>query len=147
MTGQRSIYHYNTNSKIMQYKALVCLIGKETRKTRTKKNRWMWDCYALFLFFVVMRIIDPNNFTWWSIINAASDYGGGGSKIPLFIGFSLSQRTLHRHLSALCPYDKITWWTIATLSSLPFIIDFFIIPKSSVKESSREGGTRQTLLW
>ena len=128
--SQRVLNEFVTDFKEMlptQYKAITFLIGKESGHNRVLKNKWLWDRYATYIFFVMLRIRNMRNLTWWSMINAAGEYGHSvnASKIPLFFGFSSSRRTLLRNLSKVCPIKDITKRTIATLSPIRFTVGIF----------------------
>ena len=77
-----------------QYKAIIFLLNKHSCTKRFEINLFLWDCYALYLFIILMRINNSKNFVWWDMCNVASHYGHGGSNLSVLLGISVSQTSL-----------------------------------------------------
>jgi hypothetical protein len=126
-----------------QYKAIMCFINKEEKqmkRERIKRNRFLWDRYAFYIFILLMRIRNPRNFVWWSMCNAASQYGHGGSNLSVFFGISVSQTTLLRKLDDINKYDSITMKTISSMKFMPFVLATFDNSQIIRKKKFQSGG-------
>ena len=128
-----------------QYKALLCMIGKDDNTERILRNKWLWDRCTFYMFIHLMQMRDTKNFVWWGMINAAADYGRGGSNIPTFFGAATSQRTLMRNLTALCPYDEIMKRTVETLQPLAFVVATFDNSQIIREKKFQRGGSSSSV--
>ena len=109
-----------------QYKVIKTLLGRNTAKGgKAAKTKAQWERYALYIFCLLMRIRNCKNFVWWAICNAASDYGGGGNKLPLFFGVAVASTTMLKHLNSFNKKKSLTKRTIETLSPMAFAVSTF----------------------
>ena len=89
------------------------------------KNQLLWDQYALYLFFVLVKKFNSNNFVLCAMCYAVSHYGHGGSNLSVFFGILVPQKSILRILDELNQYHLITMKTIESMQYLYFVIGNF----------------------
>ena len=95
----------------MQYRVIKTLLGRHNvRGSRNAADgaKLQWEHFTLYVFCAMMHIRDNGNFVWWVICNAASDYGGGGCRLPVFFGLAVAHQTMLRYLNMLNKKEPLT---------------------------------------
>ena len=95
---------------------------------------------------MMMRIRDPHNFVWWACCNAASEYGNGANKIPIYFGVAVTQNTLLQNLNEISKKDCITRKTIKSMENEQFVIASFDNSQIFSSRKFQRGGNSSKVL-
>ena len=89
--------------------ALCVMMNKKgkIKHARSDHLNLQWTRQIFYLFMIIQRLRNPQNFTWWAMCNTAAHFGSKVDKISSFFGVCLSHTGMLEKLQATFGFEEV----------------------------------------